>query len=169
MDACAGAVVDLITSDQPLPPLVNVVHPRPTPWRTIFQHLNNAVSTEPLAVVPLSEWIRTLVSRAPQGDIQDHEQLVSQSIVLFTSKHSKQAKNRQPALKLLEFLRAIAALERFAANAAGPLTMEAGGTPAYATARLQEHSKTARTLAPIGEQHAKAWVGYWRRRGFLMV
>lgn len=63
----------------------------------------------------------------------------------------------QPALKILPFLRGVAA----AAEGA-----EAGGLPAFETGTLEALPGVA-GLEPLGARHAEAWVRYWRAQGFV--
>ena len=65
----------------------------------------------------------------------------------------------KPALKLLDFFRGLARAE---------LT-ESGGAMALAfdTSRLLRSSPAMRELQPMSENHAKAWVQYWKSKGFI--
>lgn len=56
-DAVARAIVDMITSEERLPVLLNLVHPRPVSWRTVCQSLNKALTRRPLTIVPFDEWL----------------------------------------------------------------------------------------------------------------
>ena len=51
--------------------------------------------------------------------------------------------------------------------AAKAAELEAGSMPLYATGRLCGYSPTFGELAPLGEQHARAWVRYWQTQDFL--
>ena len=70
----------------------------------------------------------------------------------------------QPAVKIAEFLRAMSSDQ---ARAAGADELEAGGMPLYETGKLQAFSPTFGALAPLGQEDAAAWVGYWKKQGFL--
>ena len=73
----------------------------------------------------------------------------------------------QPALKLLQFFREVAAGEAVAASTTKQHAMEAGGLPVYSTTRMQQYSMSLRDVLPVGDAHARAWVGYWKQNGFL--
>lgn len=167
MDAVATMVLDLVTSSAPLPPLVNVVHPRPTSWKDVFQNINLNLDRTPLRLVPFDDWLRAVEDRAVSCSAKDLERLVRAFRTYFPTFLSD-ATISQPALKVLQFLRGIATLKsRAAQHACLTAAMEAGGSPAFATDKLQEYCPSMRTLRPIGEEHAKAWVGYWKAQGFL--
>lgn len=72
----------------------------------------------------------------------------------------------QPALKIPEFFRGITITQARAASV-NNATMEAGGVPQYATGKLQQYSPSFGALEPLGEAHARAWVAYWKKQGFL--
>ena len=76
MDAVAIAVKELILSNEKLPPLVNVVHPRPVPWRSIFDSVNSNLSTRALNIVPLHEWLQNLEDASQRGTQEDLERFV---------------------------------------------------------------------------------------------
>ena len=69
-------------------------------------------------------------------------------------------------MKILQFLRTLAA-GAGRATAQPETACEAGGIPLYDTAKLRQLSPCTDTLAPVGAAHAQAWVGYWKRKGFL--
>ena len=73
----------------------------------------------------------------------------------------------QPALKILEYCRGIAAGDSLAAKAERSEPVEAGGLPVFSTARMQRYSATLRDLGVVDVVHARAWVSYWEKTGFL--
>lgn len=74
---------------------------------------------------------------------------------------------RQPALKILEYVRSITSGDALAAKAEKSQPVEAGGLPVFSTARMQRYSATLRDLGVVDVVHARAWVSYWEKIGFL--
>lgn len=70
----------------------------------------------------------------------------------------------QPAIKLLEFFRALSRGDE-AARAQGTTDTEAGGMTNFSTSKAQEVSATMANMRAIGEVEADAWVGYWISKG----
>ena len=165
MDAVATAATELILSSQRLPPLLNVVHPRPITWKGVFESINSSIGGQPLKMVPLIEWLETLESTARDGGSEDLQRLVSAGTVRrgVIPRLSPQFVSEQPALKIVPFLRAVAA----AARNVGHKLVEAGGVPSYETSKLQHYCASMSSLEPLGGEHAEAWVAHWRRLGFL--
>lgn len=77
MDAVADIVGDLVLSEKPSASVLNVVHPRPVPWRTIFDAINVQLGTEPLRTVPYRQWLNALRDVEARRNVQDLEQIVS--------------------------------------------------------------------------------------------
>ncbi|KAG6900035.1 putative secondary metabolism biosynthetic enzyme, partial [Termitomyces sp. T159_Od127] len=71
-----------------------------------------------------------------------------------------------PAVKLLEFFRAISESDHAIAEA-GFHEVESGGLAKFATAKAQSLSQTMREVQPIVAQDVDRWVGYWRRSRYL--
>ena len=74
--------------------------------------------------------------------------------------------SRQPAVKLLDYFRALSKAEK-ETQGAGAIAMEAGGFPLFETNRATEVSQTLANLPPLSEKDARAWVKYWKRVEFL--
>lgn len=74
--------------------------------------------------------------------------------------------SHQPAVKLIEYFRALAKAE-VDARRAEATDIEAGGFPLFETQIATGVSQTLATLSPLSEQDAKAWVKYWKKTGFL--
>lgn len=68
----------------------------------------------------------------------------------------------QPAIKLFDFFRCVAERGLDATEEA-----EAGGLPAFTTAKAQEVSEKLLLLQSIGAEDAQRWVRYWRSSGFI--
>lgn len=79
MDAVANVVHDLILAQCTLPSLVNVVHPRPVPWKHIMDVFNASLGSEPLPVVPFTGWLDELEQVALRADNEDASTTVSLS------------------------------------------------------------------------------------------
>ena len=68
----------------------------------------------------------------------------------------------------MPFLRGIAAADERRVSLEVPAA-EAGGVPSYDTGKLQRFSPSVAELGALTEVHAKAWIDYWRKQGFLSV
>jgi hypothetical protein len=78
MDAVSNCVMELIFQSKRLPPVLNVVHPRPTDWNTVIKLIGDAlVSTKkldsPLALVSFQEWFYILEAHAKAAANQVNE------------------------------------------------------------------------------------------------
>ena len=74
-DAVAQAFVDLVVSREPLPTVVNLVHPQAVPWSQALGDINNQLST-PLPVIPFSEWISKLEAVSANADAKQLDAVV---------------------------------------------------------------------------------------------
>ncbi|TCD65360.1 putative NRPS-like protein biosynthetic cluster [Steccherinum ochraceum] len=92
MNTTAHAMTDIILSvtGKPDPLLINLVHPYPVTWNTVFQFIGNALS-KPLPLVPFAEWL---------AKVESSEDPDAQTL------------DRIPAIKLLPFLRRVGASGR---------------------------------------------------------
>ena len=75
-DAIGGIYVDWILRRDDLPPLVNVIHPRPTTWNIILNGLCEELGVR-LAVTPLRDWVQKLEERSANMTSQDLKHIVS--------------------------------------------------------------------------------------------
>ncbi|THG96088.1 hypothetical protein EW026_g5678 [Hermanssonia centrifuga] len=144
MDAVADTVLDLIVSPNDPSLVLNVVHPRPSPWNDVIKAINEELRQR-LPLVPYAQWIGKLEVLSADPDPQQLENI--------------------PALKLLEFFRGIGASD---SSISDKTNVEAGGMPLYETRELQRQSETARTLSPLNEDYSRMWVKYWRSKGLLL-
>ncbi|KAF7789161.1 hypothetical protein EIP86_000098 [Pleurotus ostreatoroseus] len=143
MDAVAFAVSDLILTPQTLPLLVNVVHPRTTAWHEILENMNKHIA-EPLPFADFNSWVQQLEAYSESATAEDLE--------------------RMPAIKLLDFFRALA----YGGQSRAPSDIvEAGGAAGFRTDKLLAFSKTVRDLAPLSEKHASSWLKFWKSKQFL--
>ena len=76
LDAIGQAYVDWVYSEDDLPALVNVVHPRPTDWATILVGLQKEIRDRAVLVSP-AQWIDELEHRSLNPSQQDLEAIVS--------------------------------------------------------------------------------------------
>ncbi|KAH9932151.1 hypothetical protein B0H21DRAFT_699704 [Amylocystis lapponica] len=145
MDAVANATLDLLVSPDP-PAYVNVVHPRHIFWPEVAAAINKELGYE-LPLVPLEDWVESL-ARAAEGASEIEIEAM-------------------PAIKVLEFFRGVLAWEQEAKHAQAS-EIEVGGLPIFETAKVQAASPTLRELQPLGEDDVRAWIKYWRQKGFLV-
>ncbi|KAJ7153103.1 putative aminoadipate reductase [Mycena crocata] len=148
-ETAAQAVVDVafdpLDSEEPAS-VLTVVNPQPVSWNFVMDFLREAIANQcsvKLKVVPFSEWYASLESLATTHDYSTLGDTL-------------------PGIKLLEiFSRLSSASLKFAdgrseSNAVG-----------FSTEKIQALSKSMRSAASIGREHAEAWVNYWRSAGFL--
>lgn len=76
LDVIGQAYVDWIVTPDPLPFLVNVVHPRPTTWNAVLKAVGEVVETK-MTTVPLNDWIGQLEERSPNATLEDLARYVS--------------------------------------------------------------------------------------------
>ena len=76
MDAVAGAVLDLIVSEDQPAALLNVVHPRPIPWHDVYAAVDDALDAH-LPFVPYHTWLSILEDRSLTATPEDIEHIVS--------------------------------------------------------------------------------------------
>ena len=70
----------------------------------------------------------------------------------------------QPAIKLLEFFRALAQGDH-AIRDLGIDATEAAGMTNFSTTKVQQISPTMANMQAVGEIEADAWVRYWISKG----
>lgn len=75
LDAIGEAYVDWVVSRDDLPPLVNVVHPRPTTWDVILKGLHEELG-DGLSMTPLQDWVNKLEERSANPTAQDLQDIV---------------------------------------------------------------------------------------------
>lgn len=76
MDAVAGAIIDLLQSEEPPAGMINVVHPRPISWRETFEAVNKALSLD-LPFIPFEDWVAQVESKSVNASPQTLESVVS--------------------------------------------------------------------------------------------
>ncbi|KAJ3537775.1 hypothetical protein NM688_g6625 [Phlebia brevispora] len=142
----ASSIKDLILTQAELPRLVNVVHPRPTPWSSLMENINKylCLPEGPLPCISLPDWVTRL-------------ERLSESV-------STEEFDRVPAIKLLDFFRTLAAVGQSRIPSAN---IEAGGTPPFSTIKLQCFSSTVRDLEPLDEEYPRLWIDFWASKNFI--
>ena len=73
MDVVSDCITELAFHHQRLPPVLNIAHPRPTDWNTIFKLINDALVLQkkldaPLPLVSFQEWFSNVESHARSPD-----------------------------------------------------------------------------------------------------
>lgn len=76
LDAVGQAYVDWVCSEDDLPGLVNVVHPRPTDWATVLVGLQKELGDR-VPLVPPAQWMDELELRSTRPSPEDVENIVS--------------------------------------------------------------------------------------------
>jgi hypothetical protein len=81
LDAIGQAYVDWVLSEDKLPRLVNVVHPRPTTWDVILRGLREELGGS-LSLVPLSQWVKKLEAHSDSPTQEDLTAMVCLRILM---------------------------------------------------------------------------------------
>ncbi|KAG1853273.1 putative aminoadipate reductase [Suillus tomentosus] len=149
--AVSNAILDVAFAEEEPPIAVNLVHPRPTAWKTLMQPIADAlverkVTTYLLPLVPFSEWLEKLEWSAK--DL------------------SEETMERIPAIKLLNFMRSMARSD-IAIRTSGETGSEAGGMTLFATAVAERVSPTMKELKSLSSADATQWVDYWEAMGMF--
>ncbi|KAG6896169.1 putative NRPS-like protein biosynthetic cluster, partial [Termitomyces sp. T32_za158] len=132
MHAVSKTILDIAFSADKLPEAINLVHPRPVQWNGVIDALRAILDKDgPLRVVPFQEWFSLLEKRATNANDADIQAI--------------------PAVKLLEFFRAISESDHAIAES-GSHEVESGGLAKFATAKAQSLSQTMREVQPIATQ-----------------
>ena len=75
--------IDLLVTREPLPSLVNVVHPRPTTWEEILAGINEELGGSIPFVSP-EIWVAKLDKLSPEASGNDLQRIVSVSAITPT-------------------------------------------------------------------------------------
>ncbi|EKM60508.1 uncharacterized protein PHACADRAFT_246502 [Phanerochaete carnosa HHB-10118-sp] len=145
LDAIGKAYVDWVLAEDALPAFVNIVHPRPVVWDTVLNGLRRELG-DSLPLMPVKDWVAKLEKYANSPSAEDLARI--------------------PALKIMSFFRSLAhpTASRDGAGAAGA---DGAMGVAFETAELLRSSHTMRRLQPVSEEHARAWVCFWKAKGFI--
>ncbi|KAG8221462.1 acetyl-CoA synthetase-like protein [Butyriboletus roseoflavus] len=154
----AGSVLDVAFAED-VPEALNIVNPQRPPWAEIMSCIRDAVlkqksaslTSQHLTMVPFIDWVVLLEKRADRATAEDLANI--------------------PAIKILEFFRAMARYEDLAQTETQlkePLRMrEAGGMGDFSTTKVQRVSDTVAHMKPVGNVDAQAWVNYWSSAGLF--
>ncbi|KAF8129542.1 acetyl-CoA synthetase-like protein [Boletus edulis] len=147
----ASAILETAFAKKAPPPALNIVNPRSAPWAKIIAFVRRAIlkrkalaGEDVLPIVPFGEWFVLLERKAENATEDDLTKI--------------------PAIKLLEFFRALARGDE-TIRSMGIDTTEAAGMTNFSTTKAQEVSETMANMQAIGEIEADAWVGYWVGKG----
>ena len=72
MDVVAHIMADLMFSKTPLPPSLNVAHPRPIPWSQMIKYVRVSLrraTHQDLRIIPFHEWMLRLEAAALQSSV----------------------------------------------------------------------------------------------------
>ena len=75
-DAVANLVLDLAVSEDVGSPVLNVVHPRRTPWRETLRHIQEALGVD-MPFVPLDRWVERIEKESANATAETLEWIVS--------------------------------------------------------------------------------------------
>ena len=73
MDAVSDCIMELAFHHQRLPPVLNIAHPRPIAWNTMFKFVNEDLVLQkkldaPLPFIPFPEWLSIVESHSQSPD-----------------------------------------------------------------------------------------------------
>ena len=85
LDAIGQLYVDWVLSEDSLPRLVNVVHPRPTTWEVILRGLREELGGD-LPIVPITDWVAKLDAHSTNPTKEDLESIVCGVICLVSTR-----------------------------------------------------------------------------------
>ena len=88
MDAVSNCVMELIFHDKRLPPVLNVVHPRPTDWNKVIELIGDALVLQkkvdsPLALISFQEWFNILEGHAKAANQENGNELRIVRLIYF--------------------------------------------------------------------------------------
>ncbi|KII85651.1 hypothetical protein PLICRDRAFT_44986 [Plicaturopsis crispa FD-325 SS-3] len=150
MPVVSQGVLDVIFSTTRPPAATNLVHPKPVEWRLLINAIGQALSDEiqiaALPLVPFASWFSKLEERAKNASEEDIQRI--------------------PAIKLLEFFRALSSADALV-RTGGQTNVEACGIPTLSTDKMQGISPAIASARSLGKEDARAWVRYWTTKGLF--
>ena len=86
MDAVSNCIMELIFHNKRLPPVLNVVHPRPTKWNTVIKLIGDALLLQkklssPLDFFSFQEWFYILEAHAKAANQENKNELRMVSLI----------------------------------------------------------------------------------------
>ena len=90
MDAVSNCIMELIFHNKRLPPVLNVVHPRPTEWNTVIKLIGDALLLQkklssPLDFISFQEWFYILEAHAKAANQENKNELRIVRLILSYS------------------------------------------------------------------------------------
>jgi hypothetical protein len=172
MDAVSKCIVELIFHNKRLPPVLNVVHPRPTDWNTVIKLIGDALVLQkklysPLTLISFQEWFYVLKARAKAANQENKIELRIVRLNFFSFGSFKKYDLAQPGVKLLDFFREMSEGDLKVATE-GQLDTEAGGLTNFSTSKIQSISKAMRDLESLVPEDIERWVKYWDAAGLFI-
>ena len=88
MDAVSNCIMELIFHTKRLPPVLNLVHPRPTKWNKVIKLIGDALVSqkrlsEPLDLISIREWFYILESHAKAANQENKNELKIVRLSIF--------------------------------------------------------------------------------------
>lgn len=143
VNVAAAAIVDFCQSDSSI---MNLVHPRPATWSSIFSAFASVLN---IPLVPYTEWLALLRKSAEDaGDAPDADSL-----------------QQNPGLRLLDWYHSAFVHE----NDSAYQYADTMGFPKFDMTNSLRASGTLADegLPQLGESDVKLWVDYWKKVGFF--
>ncbi|KIK55489.1 hypothetical protein GYMLUDRAFT_99487 [Collybiopsis luxurians FD-317 M1] len=147
VDAIAEAILDVAFAKEYAPLAINVVHPYPVSWTSVMQAVLESLISQKrlppgsLRLVPFQTWVATLEKYA-------------------ASASADKMANEIPAMKIIEFLRAMGQRSEGKKE-----NTEALGGTLFGTKNICHFSERMRDLGPLNSGDADLWIKYWIRHG----
>ena len=92
MDAVSNCIMEMIFHNKRLPPVLNLVHPRPTEWNKVIELIGDALVvqnklSEPLELISIREWFCILEAHAKAANQENKNELrmVKSKLIFFWS------------------------------------------------------------------------------------
>lgn len=137
-------IIDAMFTQQRLPPVLNLYHPRPTTWSKMMELVCTEIKAHQphreLSIIPFSQWLQELVCLM-QGT-------------------EKRKIRSSAAIKMLAFFRRIN-------HDLASETEEAGGYPYLNCDKMKEISPSFANMKQLGKKDAEAWVSHWVTQGMF--
>ena len=88
MDAVSNCIMELIFHNKRLPPVLNLVHPRPTEWNKVIEHIGDALVVQkklskPLDFISIREWFYILETHAKAANQENKNELRIVSLIFI--------------------------------------------------------------------------------------
>jgi hypothetical protein len=88
MDAISNCIVELIFHNERLPPVLNLVHPRPTNWNTVIKLIGDALVLQKriglsLPSISFQKWFYILEAHAKAANQENQNELRIVRLIFF--------------------------------------------------------------------------------------